>query len=1178
MVAPRSKQFDVSGIILGSGPGSTTNGQLGWATGLGALTHVLGPSDQNLSVQAGASRAIVAGPSLNVGTGVTPSTENGDIVAGDGTNELLYDASAGVISSISDSTISHSSAPTVSISTEKSGGLNQLRYRSSATSGGVQMIATRSRGTTAAPAATASDDLIYQVAAQMFHTSSLTKTAAGVNFFVDGTPGATNAPGRIDFLTIADGDASMTLKRRMRIRNSGGVVIGDVDLIPARLTAALGDLVVGDGTREFDFDASGGFIRVSGTGGTSNRTIITEKEGDYNRLQMVNYSNVVADNCQILTYKRGGTIATPLKTPDSSTVFTISAGGYVDATTSASFANISIAHDGLGGSIAPGNAPGQIIFNTNSGASGLNRWSINRDGHFSVASPTGDNVIDIGSNDGTGTDGLRPRRIFVGTEIVVTSGGTTIGNQLIYGGGIMQIGGASAAADLWEFHASNNYFGPTTDSAADIGRDGNSRPDNIYVASSLVIGTSTVGLTATTSSIDRGSSGGTLTVGGTNADAVDIGVSGRTTTIKGDLVVDGTTTSVDSETVLIADNHLYLNKDYVTTSAQTGGLVVNYLPTATSTTSATGGFADTDTVNVANTAGFAVGMFIQVSGAADVTNDGLYEIGAIGAGAPGTIDIATAPTHEFCQTAFAVDATDTTAVITNINVSALQCKTTGTWEQGAGGTEAALTSALTELGAGGGAVTGDTSVRVPTVDAISGVTQATSTTVSSFNVRSHPDESETGQQFEFKVPDDYDSGDITINVTYRMSTVVASPNNVVRVETAAEIAPAAGGTIDVASYGLAQSDLTTLENVNWSRVTVLTLTEGDFATADSILVKVKRRGTHANDDHTGAFQIMTYDFAYTSQTATREVTQNITIFDASDETSATAGTKSSFNTLDYSGSATNEQQFQVIVPDNWDQASDLHIQATYAMGAAEASKTVLLRTEYEVADVSGGSITVSGTEDHTEYPANDTNVRRTVSLRGIPAADIGVGDSILVKLKRLGGTDTHTSTFQLIAVSVYTGVAPKTGFSEVTITQDYLEAPVFNQVSGTTSSDLEYPTFSGDFETWAFMTSTTAVARIDVGFSGRLTDGQTSLAEIKVPIKGNAGAQYNLKVYAEGSGATPVYTSGLTAAPTSRTVLTLLSGALSAQPTGEKRYHVVVEATLDNTEELRVGMPFVKQE
>lgn len=141
--------------------------------------------------------------------------------------------------------------------------------------------------------------------------------------------------------------------------------------------------------------------------------------------------------------------------------------------------------------------------------------------------------------------------------------------------------------------------------------------------------------------------------------------------------------------------------------------------------------------------------------------------------------------------------------------------------------------------------------------------------------------------------------------------------------------------------------------------------------------------------------------------------------------------------------------------------------------------------------------------------------------------------------------------------------------------QQYLQGS-FNDVSGTVSGDIGYPSFAGDFETYYEMSSASASGRIDVGFAGRLGDNQSTISSIKIPLIGSAGAQYQLKVYVDGQGSSAVYDSGLTSAPTSRSLLSLTSGDLSNQPTGEGRYHVVVEATLDASETLDVGRPFVK--
>jgi hypothetical protein len=165
---------------------------------------------------------------------------------------------------------------------------------------------------------------------------------------------------------------------------------------------------------------------------------------------------------------------------------------------------------------------------------------------------------------------------------------------------------------------------------------------------------------------------------------INIGGSGSTVTVGGDLVVNGTTTSVDSETVLIADNHLYLNQGYTTTVAQTGGLVVNYLPTATGDTSTTGGFATTSTVNTVGAATFSPGDFVQISGAATAGNDGIFEV-LTHAGNVMTID--TTPVEDWVQNAFTVDTTDTTAVLTNVTCSIIRAGTDGIWEVGSGSSQ-----------------------------------------------------------------------------------------------------------------------------------------------------------------------------------------------------------------------------------------------------------------------------------------------------------------------------------------------------------------------------------------------------------------------------------------------------------------------------------------------------------
>ena len=154
--------------------------------------------------------------------------------------------------------------------------------------------------------------------------------------------------------------------------------------------------------------------------------------------------------------------------------------------------------------------------------------------------------------------------------------------------------------------------------------------------------------------------------------------------ISKDLSVNGTFITNQSEEVLIQDNYLDLNFGYTTASGKDGGFTVNYLPTAVASNIAAGGFpAGNVTVTVADSAAFAAGDIIMVSGAADASNNGIYEVASQNAG---VITIDSTPVESFCKNAFDPDATVQGAV-TKINVAVLQVNgSTGNWEIGRGAT------------------------------------------------------------------------------------------------------------------------------------------------------------------------------------------------------------------------------------------------------------------------------------------------------------------------------------------------------------------------------------------------------------------------------------------------------------------------------------------------------------
>jgi hypothetical protein len=160
-----------------------------------------------------------------------------------------------------------------------------------------------------------------------------------------------------------------------------------------------------------------------------------------------------------------------------------------------------------------------------------------------------------------------------------------------------------------------------------IGRSGQTQAlaGNATVAGTLVA----TGEIAANGGLGRSTSG-TLAIG-TDAQttALTLGSSSILTTVpgsmtvQGNLIVEGTTITVESENVLIDDNHLYINNNYSLNAPQTGGLVVNYDPTTKQDTVAgayVAGVAATSNPQVPTT-GVVVDSGTATSGGASTLTD-----------------------------------------------------------------------------------------------------------------------------------------------------------------------------------------------------------------------------------------------------------------------------------------------------------------------------------------------------------------------------------------------------------------------------------------------------------------------------------------------------------------------------------------------------------------------------
>ena len=492
---------------------------------------------------------------------------------------------------------------------------------------------------------------------------------------------------------------------------------------------------------------------------------------------------------------------------------------------------------------------------------------------------------------------------------------------------------------------------------------------------------------------------------------------------------------------------------------------------------------------------------------------------------------------------------------------------------------------LQSAGAGGATVTGNVATRIGFTRDITAVTAPANVTLGTeidalgFNKGLGT----TGQRYEFTVPDDYATGDLSVRVVYKMSTAVAGPNNVIRLSTKAEIVDVAGGVIDAATYPETQFNFTVPNNsTSLLRQEYTTITAGDFGIGDTIEFYIKRFGGSGFDLHTGNWQVVSFEIIYTSIINTRVAVQQINLVrNAAGETATTPGTLGTqIDTTDFPTGADSGCKVSFIVPDNWDGVSDCLVTLTYAMSTA-AVGTVRVNSYGEIANVTTGVVDVLASQNFDLSPPVDTGPHRTTSVRTIPASALKKGSDVtLVTARRVAVGGNHGGSFKLISVLVTFFTAPSGTITAVTITEDYLEQPTFGNQVGLVSADMSYPIFGTNFDALVTMASTSLGGRVDCAFHGRLSSAQTTVAQVRINLLGTgASSQYRLKIYAEGSAGVPVYDSGLTAAPGALTEIVVIAGMWTgAQPITQKRYHVVVEAYIDAGETLLCSMPFVRQE
>jgi len=430
------------------------------------------------------------------------------------------------------------------------------------------------------------------------------------------------------------------------------------------------------------------------------------------------------------------------------------------------------------------------------------------------------------------------------------------------------------------------------------------------------------------------------------------------------------------------------------------------------------------------------------------------------------------------------------------------------------------------------------------------------------------------QKFEFTVPSDYDSGDLAIFVQYAVDGTSAGT---VDFDVEGEIAQVAGAINAFGPTGVPLTVVVTAATPD--ELAFFTLAAGGFGIGDRIRVQFERQGT--TDSNTDVFQLLGFTIIYTGTIAPAgSYTRAIDLTENTDEPAPASGTLGAdIDTLDHPTGSDAEQKLTITVPLEWDGLSDPYLRITYAMSTAVGASIVRIGTEGEVANVGTGAILVIPLQNtDIAVPAN-TDVAISTSIP-IPADLISEGSVIVFKVARrtTAVPSNHTGSWKILSYEIVfnTPGAVSGGSGNA---EGYLEQFVFGNDVGTILADTIYPIFGGDFEALHSMSSSSAAGRVDAAFQGKVPDGFTTIEQIGLNLYGTGGSpEYVLKVFVEGQGASAVYdpTAGAPiAAPGAIAAITLSSGSLTSQPTGEARFFVVVEAYIDAGEAILTSRPYV---
>jgi hypothetical protein len=339
----------------------------------------------------------------------SPTLGIGDIIGHDGTRSMFYDASLNILAlnGVTNAQFNTEAGLTVNAGTfcniiggdGTSGGAVQL-VGGDGTTGAGGLIRLETGSTTAG---TADSGILYLRTGSSFGGSvgDIRLQTGGINtrWSIDGGGGHL-AAGVDSTYDIGSVDGGTTLLRPGRLWVGTIIDVGN--------------------------DAAGETARINLQGEATQPIIFASTR-----------TNTASENGLLIQAVRGrGTWASELAVTNSDAILEILGQTRVDPTTFGSACRINFTVDSTG-TVSATSLPGRITFATSTDEVKTTspKWSINNAGHFAAGT---DNSWDIGSEDG-GTTPLRPRRVYVGTEVVVGST-ITIGSSSISGSGATTVG------------------------------------------------------------------------------------------------------------------------------------------------------------------------------------------------------------------------------------------------------------------------------------------------------------------------------------------------------------------------------------------------------------------------------------------------------------------------------------------------------------------------------------------------------------------------------------------------------------------------------------------------------------------------------------------------------------------------------------------------------------------